>query len=76
MVQLFVTLFENGTHFQLQLEKKRPRPNLNKKLQRKCLNDTKEFQQTEGLQDLNIFFIKLFYENRTLVCYKLEKNNV
>ena len=44
MVQLFVTLFENGTHFQLQLEKKRRRPNLNKKLQRKCLNDTKEFQ--------------------------------
>ena len=30
MLQLFVTLFENGTHFQLQLEKKRRRPNLNK----------------------------------------------
>ena len=44
MVQLFVTLFENGTHFQLQLEKKRRGPNLNKMLQRKCLNDTKEFQ--------------------------------
>ena len=29
MVQLFVTFFENGIHFQLQLEKKRRRPNLN-----------------------------------------------
>ena len=66
MVQLFVTLFENGTHFQLQLEKKRRRPNLNKKLQRKCLNDTKEFQSTEGLQDLNIFFIKIFLRKPNL----------
>ena len=32
MVQLIVTLFENRTHFQLQLEKKSRRPNLNKKL--------------------------------------------
>ena len=44
MVQLFVILFENGTQFQLQLKKKRRRPKLNKKLQRKCLNDTNEFQ--------------------------------
>ena len=32
LVQLFVTLLENETQFQLQLEKKRRRPNLNKKL--------------------------------------------
>ena len=44
MVQFFVTIFQNGTHFQLQLEKKCRRPHLNKKLKRKCLNDKKEFQ--------------------------------
>ena len=37
MVQLFVTLFENGTQFQLKLEKKRRRPNLNKKVTEEML---------------------------------------
>ena len=75
MVQLFVTLFENGAHFLLQLEKKRRRLKLNTKLQRNCLNDMKQIHQTEGLQDSNIFF-KTIFKKRTLVCYELENNNV
>ena len=60
MVQLFVTLFENGTHFQLQLEKKRRRPNLNK-ITAELLKRHESVPTDRWVAGLkHIFFIKLF----------------